>query len=235
VLVCATGGELGGSRVPLRPGETVPQRRVAELERAAELLGVARLVLLGGRDSGLPGGPGAAHPRALASTAHPGPARRVAGLLDAEGAATVVHDDDGGIYGHPDHRAVHRIGLLAAALTGATAYRTTVDREHLRTAAPDVHLVHGAARAAGTGYGRASAEIALAVTGTAADLAAKRAAICAHASQVAPADLPEDSFAAAYGSEWYRRSGPPGVLDALGDAHPPAGPAGRHSPLTRRP
>jgi LmbE family N-acetylglucosaminyl deacetylase len=214
VLVCATGGELGGSRVPLRPGETVPQRRVAELERAAELLGVARLVLLGGRDSGLPGGPGAAHPRALASAARLGAARlglarRVAGLLDAEGAATVVHDDDGGIYGHPDHRAVHRIGLLAAALTGATAYRTTVDREHLRTAAPDVHLVHGAARAAGTGYGRATAEIALAVTGTAHELAVKRAAICAHASQLAPGDVPGESFTAAYGYEWYRRSGPP--------------------------
>ncbi len=235
VLVCATGGELGGSRVPLRPGETVPQRRVAELERAAELLGVARLVLLGGRDSGLPGGPGAAHPRALASTAHPGPARRVAGLLDAEGAATVVHDDDGGIYGHPDHRAVHRIGLLAAALTGATAYRTTVDREHLHTAARDVHLVHGAARATGTGYGRATAEIALAVTGTADELAVKRAAICAHASQLDPADVPEETFAAAYGYEWYRRSGPPGVLDALGNAHLLAGPGGRHRALTSRP
>jgi N-acetyl-1-D-myo-inositol-2-amino-2-deoxy-alpha-D-glucopyranoside deacetylase len=235
VLVCATGGELGGSRVPLRPGETVPQRRVAELERAAELLGVARLVLLGARDSGLPGGPDVAHPRALASTARLGPARRVADLLHAEGAATVVHDDDGGIYGHPDHRAVHGIGMLAAALAGATAYRTTVDREHLHTAARDVHLVHGAARAAGTGFGRATAEIALAVTGSAEQLAVKRAAICAHASQLAPADVPQESFAAAYGHEWYRRSGPPGVLDALGNAHLLAGPAGRHGRLTPRP
>jgi LmbE family N-acetylglucosaminyl deacetylase len=35
VLVLGTAGELGGSRVPLRPGETVPERRVAELEAAA--------------------------------------------------------------------------------------------------------------------------------------------------------------------------------------------------------
>src|SRR4051812_50112783 len=58
VLVMATSGELGESRVPLRPGETVSQRRVAELERAAELLGGARLGLLGGRGPRRPRGPG---------------------------------------------------------------------------------------------------------------------------------------------------------------------------------
>jgi hypothetical protein len=40
--------------------------------------------------------------------------------------------------------------------------------------------LHGAARSAGTGFGRATAEIALAVTGTRAQLAVKRAAITAH-------------------------------------------------------
>ena len=66
ILVVATAGELGGSRVPLRPGETIPERRLAELERASELLGVSRLVLLGRRDSGLPGWADARHERALA-------------------------------------------------------------------------------------------------------------------------------------------------------------------------
>ncbi|MYW72640.1 PIG-L family deacetylase, partial [Pseudonocardia sp. SID8383] len=66
VLVMATGGDLGGSRLPLEPGETVPDRRRRELTDAAALLGVHRLVLLGHRDSGLPGGPGLRHPRALA-------------------------------------------------------------------------------------------------------------------------------------------------------------------------
>ncbi|WP_300015585.1 PIG-L deacetylase family protein [Pseudonocardia sp.] len=219
VLVLATAGELGGSRVPLRPGETVPERRIAELERAAALLGVSRLVLLGGRDSGLPGGPGTAHPRALARADPLLLARRVAELADEEGAATIVHDDEQGIYGHPDHVAAHRVGALAAELTGATAYRTTVDREHLHVSARDRHLVHGAARAAATPFGRATVEIALAVTGTAAQLDVKRAAIVAHESQLAPDDVPVDGFAAAYGYEWYRRSGPPGVLDRLGNAH----------------
>ncbi|MDN5931553.1 MAG: PIG-L family deacetylase [Pseudonocardia sp.] len=224
VLVLATAGELGGSRVPLRPGETVPERRVAELERSAELLGVSRLVLLGGRDSGLPGGPGGAHPRAFAAADPLTLARHVAELADDEGAATIVHDDEHGIYGHPDHRAAFRVGTLAAELSGATAYRATVDREHLHTAARDGHLVHGAARAVhvlggAAPFGRATVEIALAVTGTDIHLDVKHAAITAHASQLAEADVPRDTFAAAYGYEWYRRSGPPGVLDRLGNAH----------------
>jgi LmbE family N-acetylglucosaminyl deacetylase len=223
VLVVATAGELGSSRVPLRPGETIPERRIAELELAAELLGVSRLVLLGRRDSGLPGWTSGSHHRALALADPVRLARRVAELADDEGASTVLHDDEHGIYGHPDHRATFRVGTTAAELVGAAAYRMTVDREHLHVSARDRHLVHGAARAAAVGFGRATAEIGLAVTGTAAHLACKRAAITAHASQIAPGDVPEATFADTYGYEWFRRSGPRGVLDLLGNAHLLAG------------
>ena len=219
VLVVATDGALGGSRVPLRRGETVRRRRRAELEEVAGLLGVARLVLLGYRDSGLPGWPSGAHRRALAASDALRLARRVAELADAEGAGTLVHDDEQGIYGHPDHEAAARIGATAAELVGATGYAMTIDREHLHVVARDRHLVHGAARAASDAYGRVTAEIALAVTGSPADLERKRAAILAHESQVGPDDVPEETFAATYGYEWYRRSGAPGVLDRLGNAH----------------
>jgi LmbE family N-acetylglucosaminyl deacetylase len=223
ILVVATAGELGASRVPLRVGETIPERRVAELERAAELLGVSRLVLLGRRDSGLPGWPSGAHARALAGSDALALAREVAELADDEGAGTLVHDDEQGIYGHPDHRAVHRIGATAAELLGVTGYGVTVDREHLHVSARDAHLVHGAARAAAVGFGRVTAEIGLAVTGTAEHLERKRAAILAHESQVDPEHVPAGGFAAAYGYEWFRRSGAPGVLDRLGNAHLLAG------------
>ncbi|HEY0814698.1 MAG TPA: PIG-L family deacetylase [Pseudonocardia sp.] len=223
VLVVATAGELGESRVPLRIDETVPERRIAELEHAAELLGVSRLVLLGCRDSGLPGWSSGTHPRALAAADPLRLAAAVAQIADDEAAATLVHDDEQGIYGHPDHRAAFRIGGTAAELVGATAYRTTVDREHLHVSARDRHLVHGAARAAAVPYGRMTAEIPLAIAGTPAELSGKRAAITAHASQVAETDVPVEGFADAYGLEWFRRSGPPGVLDALGNAHILAG------------
>lgn len=219
VLVMATAGELGESRVPLRRGETIGARRLAELERSAELLGVSRLVLLGHRDSGLPGRPSASHPRALAGADPLALARRVAEVAEGEGADTVIHDDERGIYGHPDHRAAHHIGATAARLVGATAYRMTVDREHLHVSARDGHLVHGAARAAAVDFGRVTAEIALAVTGGPRYLERKREAITAHASQVGPEDVPVADFTAAYGYEWYRRTGAPGALDRLGNAH----------------
>jgi LmbE family N-acetylglucosaminyl deacetylase len=219
VLVVATAGELGASRVPLRVGETVPERRIAELEQAAELLGVARLALLGCRDSGLPGWASGSHARALAAADPLQLAATVARLAADEGATTVVHDDEQGIYGHPDHRATFRVGATAAELLGLSAYRMTVDREHLHISARDRHLVHGAARAAAVPFGRMTAEIPLAIAGTAAELETKRAAITAHASQVGEADVPADGFADAYGLEWFGRSGPPGVLDRLGNAH----------------
>ena len=154
VLVVATAGELGMSRVPLRIGETVPERRIAELERAAELLGVARLALLGCRDSGLPGWDSGSHVRALAVADPLRLAASVARIAAAEGATTIVHDDEQGIYGHPDHRATSRVGATAAELLGVSAYRMTVDREHLHISARDRHLVHGAARAAAVPFGR---------------------------------------------------------------------------------
>jgi LmbE family N-acetylglucosaminyl deacetylase len=219
VLVVATAGELGSSRVPLRPGETIPERRLMELERAAELLGVSRLVLLGRRDSGLPGWVDGQHERALVAADSLRLAREVAEIADDEGAGAIVHDDEHGIYGHPDHRAVFRIGATAAEMLGLTGYRVTVDREHLHVSARDRHLVHGAARAAAVPFGRVTAEIGLAVTGTDEHLQRKRAAMVAHASQIADEDVPVVGFAAAYGYEWYTRSGAPGPLDALGNAH----------------
>lgn len=245
VLVMATGGELGGSRLPLSDGETVAARRRHELERAAELLGVARLVLLGHRDSGLPGGPDETRAGALAGADPLALGRRVAELADAEGAATLVYDDDAGIYGHPDHRVAHAVGATAASLTGATGYRMTVDREHLHLSARDRHLVHGAARAADVAFGRVTAEIATAVAGSRADLAVKRAAMLIHASQIDPQAVPEETFAATYGYEWFLREGlptgrggraPHGVLDVLGNEHllvgAPRRPAGVRSAVS---
>ncbi|WP_166356083.1 PIG-L family deacetylase [Phytoactinopolyspora limicola] len=213
VLVTATLGDLGQARTPLRAGETLVQRRTSELEQAAELLGVARLVLLGRRDSGLPGSIDNLHPDALAAADAELIAVRLAELVEAEGAEAVIHDDDAGIYGHPDHVAVNRIGARAAGLAGVTSYQTTVDRDHLHDARP--HLVHAAARATALPFGVARSEVGLALAATPSELAAKRAAIAAHASQIGPAELAHASFDDAYGYEWYLRTGGAGILDDL--------------------
>lgn len=211
VLVMATGGELGGSRLPLRSGETVRQRRIAELEHAAELLGVSRLVLLGRRDSGLPGSADSRHALALVGAEPLALASRVAEIIDAERADTLIADDEDGVYGHPDHRMTGLVGTIAAELTGIDAYLATVDRDLVG----GDHLVRGAAKAAAVGFGRAGHEITLEIRGDERHLAVKRAAILAHSSQVAPEEVPEEGFAAGYGREWFRRVVRPGLLDLL--------------------
>lgn len=214
VLATATLG--GESRIPLRPGETVSQRRAAELEHAAELLGVARLVLLGRRDSGLPGSADNHHPLALVTADAEGLARRLAGLIEDEGAEAVVHDDADGIYGHPDHIAASRIGARAAQLAGVTSYQTTVDRDHLNAAGS--HLVQAAARSTAQSYGMPADDVELEFAATPVELAAKRAAMSVHLSQIGPDDVAHPGFDDAYGFEWYLRTGAPGILDELGTA-----------------
>ncbi|MDT7546868.1 MAG: hypothetical protein QOE99_2978 [Actinomycetota bacterium] len=215
VLVTATAGEMGRPRTPLPRGVDLADVRRREVEAAAETLGVARLVLLGRRDSGLPGWDSTAHPRALVQADLRGLARTVAALVESERAEAVVAYDADGIYGHPDHVAVHLIGRHAAALAGVTSYEATVDREHLHFAGQ--HLLDDASGR--RGYGRVTAEITTAVAATPAELAAKRAAMLAHASQIGPESLAGPDFAETYELEWYVRRGAPALLETLGNAH----------------
>lgn len=213
VLVTATLGEVGGSRVTLAPDELVHERRLAELEWAAERLGVARLVLLGRRDSGLPDTVDNVHPSSLAMADTDRLARRVAQLAIAQNAEAIVYDDPRGIYGHPDHLAVHQIGSKVAAMVGITGYETTVDADHLTAA--DGHLVQAAALSTSSTFGLPTEHITTALTATGAELAAKKDAIAAYASQVDAADLAKPGFAEAYRYEWFRRTGVLGILDEL--------------------
>jgi LmbE family N-acetylglucosaminyl deacetylase len=205
VLVTATAGELGPVLRRLKRGETLARRRRHELETACDILGVARLVLLGHRDSGMAGWDDNAHPDALAAAPTERVARTLADLCEQEGAEALVHYDPAGIYGHPDHVAVHRAGARAATLAGVTAYEATVARD--RTGR---HLVD---QAAGQRVGRT--DFATVLTADRADLEAKRRAMAAHATQVPRAATRRSGFAAAYGREWFRRVGEPGLIDSL--------------------
>lgn len=218
VLVTATAGELGVPLSPLPRGMTVGQARRAELEASAERLGVARLVELGYQDSGMPGWPGSGHPKALDRADFDLLAHRVAHLAEAEGASALLHYDANGIYGHPDHIAVHEIGRRAAVLASITGYEATVDHEHLHFTAR--HLVEGDRPRVGrpSGVGLPTVEITTAVAAEAVDLEAKLDAMELHASQIAPIDRSGD-IEGPYGLEWYVRRGAPGVLESLGNAH----------------
>jgi len=213
VVVTATDGAAGVPRVRLARGETLRRRRLAELERACELLGAARVAVLGYADSGAHPGPyrrgtlGAAHPHDVAD--------RIERIARAEGATTLVHYDPRGIYGHVDHVQVHRAGALVGHRLGVPAYEATVDVEALR--AGPRHVLAGAA-GEDLDVGLPAGSISLTVHAGLADLLAKMAAMAAHASQIGPPDLCPADFAAAYGREWFvRRTAEPGALDALVD------------------
>ena len=202
--------------MPLCRGETLEQRRRAELERACELLGVQRLVMLGFRDSGAHPGPYRAG--ALGGAGASELARQVARVVEAEGAGTLVHYDRQGIYGHVDHVRVHQAGSRVVRRLGLTGYEATVDAERLLAQAGrgPRHVLHAAAGDRAP-VGVSAAEISVAVRASAPALLAKMAAMSAHASQIGPEFLDPMTFEGGYGCEWFVRRGAPGVLDQLPD------------------
>lgn len=217
ILVTATLGELGEALVPLRSGETVANRRRSELERAAERLGVARLVLLGQRDSGLPGTSDNTAPGALACADWSRVARVLADIGQDEDAEAIIHYDSHGIYGHPDHIAVHEIGRHAAHALGVTAYESTVDRERIASPGAQTHLLHAAAAAVGLPYGVDPGSLALTLVASRVELEVKRQAIDTHRSQIAPLSVEHAEFSRTYAHEWYLRDGARGILDELAE------------------
>jgi len=222
VLVTATDGEAGlsdGKRQhpPLR------ERRRVELGRAAASLGCARWELLEYDDSGWGAATGAGK---NGSTPFSGldpaePAARLAEILREERADVLtVYDAQGG-YGHPDHVQVHRVGVLAAELAGtAVVLEATVDRRRLQRVASVMRWLPGISHLVppdrfGSAY-LARSELTHQVD-VRRHLAAKRAALAAHASQAAGGAsvrtvalllrLPRPVLGLALGREWFRERG----------------------------
>ncbi|MEZ5380698.1 MAG: PIG-L deacetylase family protein [Microthrixaceae bacterium] len=212
-VVFATAGERGGE------GDRLGPQRTEEADWAADVLGVSDVRWLGFADSGLANPPPT---DGFAAVPPERAARSLAAILEELSASCVVGYDELGIYGHPDHLAVHRVAHAAAALVGCpTVYEATVDREHLHFV--ESHLVEEAHRSTGLGLaavplGTASVELDVTVD-VSTYLGRKRAAMAAHSSQV-PAgssalSLARAGFADVYGLEWYRRHGPRSVIDRL--------------------
>ena len=222
VLVVCTGGELGLTTEAAADADLAEHRR-AETQAAAAVLGIARVVTLDYRDSGMEGDPANDAAGSFWSADVEVAAKAVAAVLDEERAAAAVGYDARGIYGHPDHVQAHRVTHRAAALAGvATVYDATVDREYLHFV--ETHLVEEAALTGDLGLVRSRIGVATVDITTTIDvrswLPTKRAAMAAHASQIPEStsalQLPEGHFADVYGWEWYLRTGPPAMLDDLG-------------------
>jgi LmbE family N-acetylglucosaminyl deacetylase len=238
VLVTATGGECGEvADGVLRPGETLAERRAQELAAAARILGVARTEFLGYRDSGMMGTPANDDPECFWQADVEEAAARLAAILVEERAEVLTVYDERGVYGHPDHIQVHRVGIRAGEVAGVPRiYESTLNRDDairmLRAAKEAGVTDFDAIDEAGFDMGVPASELTTAVD-VSVHLEAKWAALMAHASQL-PDDsffrkLTPETFAMAFGTEWYRRRGaPPGsretdLFDGLSPGTPPGG------------
>jgi N-acetyl-1-D-myo-inositol-2-amino-2-deoxy-alpha-D-glucopyranoside deacetylase/mycothiol S-conjugate amidase len=114
VYACATRGEAGTVDTPhLRGFGSVGDLRWAELACAAEKLGLAAVVPLGYRDSGMAGAPDNHHPRALVAAPPEEVTRDVVGTIRAVRPQVVITFDPLGGYRHPDHIAIHAATVRA--------------------------------------------------------------------------------------------------------------------------
>jgi LmbE family N-acetylglucosaminyl deacetylase len=113
-LVCATRGEAGEIADPaLATPETLGQVREAELDCAARRMGVEEIILLDYRDSGMDGAPENDDPRALINAPAGEVVRHLVGIIRHLRPQVVVTFEPTGVYGHPDHLAIHRHTVTA--------------------------------------------------------------------------------------------------------------------------
>jgi LmbE family N-acetylglucosaminyl deacetylase len=112
--VCATRGEVGTVDPDLMKGyATVGDLRWAELECAAQVLGLTDVIYLGYRDSGMQGSPDNKHPDALAMAPIEEVAGRMVKILRELKPDVVITHEPGAGYGHPDHIATHNATVKA--------------------------------------------------------------------------------------------------------------------------
>lgn len=111
-LICATRGEVGDV-ADLKGYASVGDLRQAELECAAQVLGLKEVHFLGYRDSGMPGSPDNDHPQALIRAPLDEVAARIVAYMRRIRPQVVVTFDPIGGYRHPDHIHVHQATVLA--------------------------------------------------------------------------------------------------------------------------
>ena len=217
VLVTATAGESGLSGTG-ESASVLARRRLAELDRAASELGIARVVCLGYPDSGYPGVPPV---DSFSRTDVRAAAKRLAAVLTEERADMLTIYDRQGGYGHPDHVQVHHVGTTAAQLAGTPrVLQATVDRQSVTRLARVLQVVPGLPREfrvdrLSTAYSPRT-ELTHCID-VRPHLDAKRAAMGAHESQRGGGRrprsldiflrLPTPIFAKLFGREWFIETG----------------------------
>jgi mycothiol S-conjugate amidase len=123
VLVTCTGGEEGDVLNPAmdRPDvvEDLPAVRARELQRAASIIGYDEVVMLGYRDSGMPGSEANERPESFArAPLAEATARLVEVVRRVKPQVMVIYPGYQTTYPHPDHIKAHDVGLAAFNAAG---------------------------------------------------------------------------------------------------------------------
>lgn len=223
VLVVATKGEHGEvDEGYLEEGEALHERRVIETAAAARALGVARHEFLGYVDSGMIGTPENEAPESFWQADLDDAAKRLAAILVEENAEILTVYDENGNYGHPDHIQVYRVGIRAAEMAGTKkVYENTIDRDYvleLMKRAKDFGIDNDVPVDEPLELG-VPGNLITTVVDVRDFLDAKRAAMRAHASQIAETSfflaMPDAAFEAMWGQEWFiLRGAPPGTKES---------------------
>ncbi|MFC1991309.1 PIG-L deacetylase family protein [Chloroflexota bacterium] len=118
-FVCSTGGEAGTVEPKYMEGyDSIRQLRQAELNCAAEALGLAGVISLGYRDSGMRGTADNKLPDALIMAPLEKVVEKIVKIFREIKPDVVITHDAGGGYGHPDHVATHDAAVKAFYAAG---------------------------------------------------------------------------------------------------------------------
>jgi LmbE family N-acetylglucosaminyl deacetylase len=231
ILVTATRGEQGEPQPGvLAPGELLWQRRVIEVGESAEILGAEPPKFLGYEDSGMMGQPSNHNPSCFWQANPAEAAERLGTILNDVKADVLTIYDEHGLYGHPDHIQVHRVGLAAAKLVGLGAvYEATVNRDRAiesfreMGAEMEANGVEGPRVDNFDEFGVAETDLAY-MLDVSAHTELKRAAMAVHRSQISDQSfflyLPPQRFAQMFAHEWFAipgrtKTGGPTPIDLL--------------------
>lgn len=230
-VVTCTGGEEGENQSGIDlggvPMEVVRRREMAD---AITELGGPTHHWLGYRDSGMAGEAANDHPAAFHAADLYDASARLARLVRRVRPHVVVSDDETGTYGHPDHIRAHRVTERAIVLAADPWWTTPEDGEPWATPKRYVTVVNrdrawelqqalaaaGLASAFGDQefdgpedlpYGQPRSAVTTSID-VRDQLAAKRAAMTAHASQIGPdsffLNLPEEIGGGFFGVEEFQ-------------------------------
>jgi LmbE family N-acetylglucosaminyl deacetylase len=113
-LVCATNGDVGTVKPEHLQGyDSITALRRAELDCAAQALGLKEVITLDYRDSGMMGSVDNQHPESLWFASLESVAARLVEIMRRVCPQVIITFDPFGIYGHPDHIKIHQATMAA--------------------------------------------------------------------------------------------------------------------------